>query len=258
MRLEYKYLVANSELKKLRNYLKPYVVSDQYGDGNVIKEYTVRSIYFDSTNLDCFHEKIEGISVRKKIRIRGYNEQDNQSVIFLEIKRKRENVIDKNRSALKYHDLGELMRTGDLEEFVLTENGFDNSIEDGTKFFHGIKRNALKPIVLVVYEREAYFSKFSSLLRITLDKNLRYLEFPSLDKLYYESDLTTALTNHFILEIKFSEGFPGWLTNIINKLNLVRRAVSKYTICLESQRFLNPHKRISALPFIESDFGDLY
>lgn len=253
MRLEYKYLVHNRYLDSLRRMLQPYVDLDQHvQDDREVQEYTVRSIYYDTSRMEYYHEKLAGIRTRKKLRIRGYNHYDKQNIVFLEIKRKYENYIGKNRSALKYHDLGELLKTGDIEEFALTENGFAKSIEDGERFLHHMNMKSLKPVVLVVYDREAFFSKFDSSLRITFDKNLRYMSFPKLGHLYNDSELRYALKDHFVFEIKFYAGFPSWLSQILTKLELSRKAVSKYTICLEAEKLLNPMKRKTMLPFIES------
>ena len=237
MRREYKYLVPYRDLERLRQRVQPFVNVDNFAsEGN---QYTVRSIYFDSSTLKYYNEKIDGIKIRKKLRVRGYNDKADESVVFLEIKRKYENHINKNRSALKYYNLGDLLKTNDLESYCLTENGFQNSVADGERFLHHIHKSSLKPIVLIVYEREAYFSKFDSGLRLTFDKNLRYLLFPSLDKLYTEEDMKYPLPKYFIFEIKFARGFPGWLQSILRDLSISRMALSKYTICLDNEKVFN-------------------
>ena len=57
----------------IRRALKPYIRLDNFAAKTSSGEYTVRSIYFDTRNMDFYHEKIEGLRVRKKIRVRGYN-----------------------------------------------------------------------------------------------------------------------------------------------------------------------------------------
>jgi hypothetical protein len=234
MRREYKYLVLHRDLEKLRERILPFVDVDNFAsEGN---QYTVRSIYFDSSSLKFYNEKIDGIKIRKKLRVRGYNKKADESIVFLEIKRKYENHINKNRSALKYYNLNDLLETKDLESYCLTENGFQNSIADGERFLHHVHKSSLKPIVLIVYEREAYFSKFDTSLRLTFDKNLRYLLFPSLDRLYSEEDMQYPMPKNFIFEIKFSRGFPRWLQSILRDLNISRMALSKYTISLDNEK----------------------
>ncbi len=252
MRFEYKYLVHLSKINSLRRRLLPYLEIDKYAEQDDSNEYTVRSIYFDTSKLKFYHEKIDGILIRKKLRVRGYNESELENVVFLEIKRKHDSHSGKNRSAVNFHDLNSLLRTGNVEQYLLTGNGYENKQIDGRKFLHHIFKNSLKPIVLIVYEREAYYSKFNSLLRITLDKNLRYLEFPSINKLYSDSELEYTLQNYCIMEIKFTRGFPGWLQSIIREFKMERRALSKYTICLDSQKILGLINKKTSLPFVES------
>ncbi len=72
MRLEYKYLVPRERLDALRAQMRPYLRADGFtAKTSANKGYTVRSIYFDTAEMDGYLEKIEGIGVRKKIRVRG-------------------------------------------------------------------------------------------------------------------------------------------------------------------------------------------
>ncbi len=250
MRLEYKYLVEYTKLNALRKELMPFVELDsEYNDAS---EYTVRSIYFDSSKLKYYHEKINGVQIRKKLRIRGYNQPEDESIVFLEIKRKNENYINKNRSPLKFYNLGELIKTKDLDSYILTNNGFANSMDDAEKFLHHIYKRTLRPIVLITYEREAFFSKFDKRLRLTFDKNLRYMLFPSMEELYCDDELHHSMPKHFIFEVKFSKGFPIWLSSILSRYNLTRMSLSKYTICLERAKSLNPTKRKSLIGVADS------
>lgn len=250
MRLEYKYLVDVSKTDALRKALSPYITFDsEYNDK---PEYTVRSIYFDTSQLTYYHEKIEGLKIRKKLRIRGYNQVNDNSVIFLEIKRKNENYIGKNRSALKFQNLEEFIRTKDYQSYILSENGYAGSSADAEKFLHHIYKQSLKPVVLVSYDREAYFSKFDNRLRLTFDKNIRYMMFPSMDQLYDDNDLKQAMPKYFIFEVKFRNGFPVWLSSILTKFNLSRMALSKYTICLDHEKPFKPSMRRSLIGCTET------
>ena len=243
MRLEYKYLVRNEDLDRLRIKLFPFVETDEFIKEESGNEYTVRSIYFDSSKFNFYHEKIDGIKIRKKLRIRSYDSQDDNNLVFLEVKNKYDNFIGKNRSPIPYHDLANLLKTKSIESYTLTNNGYVNSIKDGEKFFHHILRDDLKPTILIVYEREAFFSKFDKSLRITFDKNLRFYDRPNMNSLYKDNDLETALPSHFTLEIKFNSGYPKWLQEIVQEFGLVRRSVSKYTICIDSSKRINPLRK---------------
>ncbi|MFQ5651623.1 MAG: VTC domain-containing protein [bacterium] len=244
MRLEYKFLVHDDALARLRADLMPFMHVDQHSQSRKVQEYTVRSIYFDTPKLDFYVEKIEGERVRKKLRIRGYNDRTAQSIVFLEIKRKYENSIAKDRSPLYFSDLDMFLRTSDVEQYVLSSNGHVGSALSAHRFLFNLKRRSLRPVVLVVYDREAFFCKFNGDLRITFDKNMRCLAFPTMNDLFIETDLTFSLRNHFVLEIKFYSGFPKWLQSIIEQHDLKRSALSKYTICLDAHRMIKRQHRM--------------
>jgi len=68
MRLEYKYKIPVSKLDLLRKRISAFVEPDlQYHENS---EYSVKSIYFDTSQLRFYNEKIEGLKDRRKIRIR--------------------------------------------------------------------------------------------------------------------------------------------------------------------------------------------
>lgn len=242
MRLEYKFLVPKDRLNDFRDALRPFMFIDEYAEREIAKEYTVRSIYYDTMKLDDYHEKLAGIKIRKKLRIRGYNQQNDESTVFLEIKRKYENHISKNRAPLFYSDLDKILADQDFEKYILKKKNFFDAQKDASNFFYFYKLKKYSPMVLVTYEREAYFSKHDSTLRITLDKNLRSLQLPNTSDLYDESRLTTAMAKNFILEVKFYSGFPQWLQKILQRFELRREAISKYTICVDSHPDLNRFK----------------
>ncbi len=243
MRLEYKFLVNNADLNKLRNKLLPFVELDPFVKEGSVHEYTVRSIYYDTSNFDYYYEKIDGYKIRKKLRIRGYDKVNDDNLVFLEIKHKFDNFIGKNRSPLLYKNLDEILKTKSIETYVLTNNGYVKALKDGERFFHYVYRNGVKPTILIVYDREAYFSKFDKSLRITFDKNLRFFDHPEVDNLYRDEDLKFPLPSYFVLEVKFRHGYPRWLQNIVKEFGLLRTSVSKYVICIDSSQQINQERK---------------
>lgn len=239
-RKEYKYLVPNELLDTIRNVLKPFINLDDFAMQRDKKEYTVRSIYYDTRALDFYFEKIEGYKIRKKIRIRGYNKLLGEKVVFLEIKRRYESFNTKNRSPVLYGDLEELFATGNIEDLVLSNKITDKRAIDGKRFFYNVFSNSLIPTVLVVYDREAFFAKLDKSIRITMDKDLRSMVFPTLKDLYREDTLVPTLPNNFVLELKFNLSFPEWLQEIVSCFHLNRIAISKYSTCLDVQKKYDP------------------
>jgi len=235
-RLEYKYLVPVSKLDIIRSEMRPYVELDKYSAKRDQQEYTVRSIYYDSPMTECYHQKIDGIKVRKKFRIRGYNEPGNMNIVFLEIKRKYVNFIDKNRAPVLCNNLDSLFTSRDIEKHIISLSGNGKEKDDARRFLYYYFLNRLSPMVLVIYDREAFYSKFDNSLRLTFDKNLRSTIYPSLDMLYQEDQVQYAMPRYFIFEVKFYGKLPHWIRSIVKRHQIPRMALSKYTICLDSHK----------------------
>jgi len=236
-RLEYKYLVPNSLLEAIRADIRPHMEIDPFAGQQSSNEYTVRSIYYDTPRLDCYHEKVDGVGVRRKFRIRGYNQLDEKSIVFLEIKRKYLNFIMKDRAPLLHQDLKDFFSSPELDKYIIPLSGTTQEQADAKHFLYYYYRRGLQPAVLVVYDREAFLGKFDSSLRVTFDKNLRGSIFPTLDMLYEDDRLVPSMRNHFILELKFFRGaLPAWVISMVQRYSLPRMALSKFTICLDSQR----------------------
>jgi hypothetical protein len=233
LRYERKYLVPNSAMNQLRKRLLPFVYVDENtlptDDGH--PQYTVRSIYFDSRGLDFYAEKMEGLLLRRKFRIRGYNNQEPGSKVVFEIKRKIENRIKKHRSFFKFQDAEQVLLTGNIDRYILKEKSSPVYVEDAQRFLFHIKKQNLSPSCLVVYEREAWHGKFDHGVRITFDKNIRSLHHPELASLYHENNLSLLFDNHFILEIKYyTDQMPLWARSLVQDFKLRHDALSKYTI----------------------------
>lgn len=234
MRQEFKYLVPVDRIPEIRERIQPFVIRDDHVRTRQYEGYTVRSIYLDSPSLSEYHKKLAGVFLRKKLRIRGYNTQRPDSRVFLEIKHKKDNSISKNRAPLFYHHLKRLLNTGDTENLIMKRSDFPNAIPDAERFLYCIHRNLMLPVVLVIYNREAYIGKFDHADRITFDCRLRSVPFPKMDGLFRDDGAKFTFTDHFILEIKSNTGFPHYLRHIISDLNVKREALSKYTMSIDT------------------------
>jgi len=233
VKFEYKYLVPNTKLGELRSLLKPYVEQDEYMKLAGKEGYTVRSIYFDTPSYGYYHEKRDGIKKRKKVRVRGYNDFDPGSVVFLEIKRKNGKRVRKNRAPVRYADLGRILSNGRPPELFIIDDGSGNAVYDARRFLFHLYKYCLQPTVLVVYRREAYFGRFDRRLRLTFDKELRGAINPELDSLYEEKNIRYSISDHFVFEVKFRDAYPMWLKKITTKLGLRLESFSKFTTCIE-------------------------
>ncbi len=233
LRFERKYLVPNDLMDKIRSRLIPFVDHDMntLNTGNGIRQYTVRSIYFDNRNLDFYDEKREGLLLRRKFRIRGYNSFEPGKRVVFEIKRKIENRIKKHRSHFRYEHVDDVLQTGCIDDFILNSNHSRTQVDDARRFLFHIKKDQLFPSVLVVYEREAWHGKFDPGVRITFDKNIRSIHYPEIDALFDQGNFSHLFDQHFILEIKYySQQMPVWARSLVQEFRLRHDALSKYTL----------------------------
>jgi hypothetical protein len=232
MRFEHKFLVPKWYAAELRERILPFVVPDPHGCRGEITGYTVRSIYYDTCDFEYYHEKLSGLKVRKKLRLRGYDDRCEDGVVFLEIKRKEDGAVSKNRAPVAYDSVNDLFRTGDIERYVSEDCGYPLARENAGRFLYHYHRSRLRPVVLVVYRREAYHGRFDRMLRITFDSELRSIVQPSIGDLFSEEGIVRTSPEVKILEVKFNGQFPNWLSTILRLYGLQRQAFSKYCVCL--------------------------
>lgn len=225
-RKEYKYYVPLESLDPLRKRFLASMEYDSYARHCEHHRYVVRSIYLDTRNLLFYHEKKGGLKIRKKLRIRTYNHPESHDGTFLEIKRKYDDTIRKERVGIRSNEIHNLLNGGIAFSFIENRSFLDRSILE--RYVYLVKRLALQQTVLVTYEREALQSKDDSKLRVTFDMNVRSYLNPDLSQIYRETDLRAVEDSHFILEIKFNQRMPIWVRNIVREFRLRLQAISKY------------------------------
>lgn len=239
-RYERKYLVHNDYLEVLRKRVQIFCEADEYAirDDLEYPQYTVKSIYFDSIDWNAYDEKLEGLRDRNKLRIRGYNHYQPDNKVFFEIKHKFENRIGKSRALIPFHRAAELLENGNIEDFHPHDS---RSGQDLNRFLYFYHRYNQRPVTTVVYEREPYFGRFDSGVRITFDKNIRANLFPELDELYNDANCEPCWPNHFILEIKyFTDEMPRWARSFVQEFEIRHEALSKYAQGIDVNLKTNP------------------
>jgi hypothetical protein len=233
-RFEYKYYIPNIYLDELRRDFMPYLKYDQYMNLSGKKEYTVRSIYMDSPNLLTYYQKVDGHKERNKFRIRGYDKKVENSLVFVEIKRKDVDQVSKDRIKLLYRDLEKFMQTNDYSLLPNYSSSVMHQREGIRNFLYYYNLYQLEPTVLIIYDREAFECPFGSGLRVTFDKNIRAKATKTFQELYTNENLTNSLKDYFVLEIKFHKSIPNWLPAAMRKYDAFRDSASKYMMSIES------------------------
>jgi len=214
-RWEYKFYISRWDYLHLRGRLRAIAKPDPYvtQDGT----YTVRSLYFDNTTNDAYYEKLNGCAVRKKLRLRIYN--DSLEPIKIELKKKNGDLIEKISERIDKKTAVSLIRSSATALDI-------SSLSDELKYTIG--SDCWRPKVLVQYTREPFIFDLNN-VRINFDLNV-IKEEQQLDLFGSNIPWTPADTEKIILEIKFDHFLPRSIAGLLTFSNSHRLAISKYCL----------------------------
>lgn len=219
-RHELKFLITNVDKTELRNVLQHFCHHDRHAiDGF----YSISSLYFDDMYHTAYQEKLDGVEIRKKYRIRIYNCSD--SVISLECKYKNGQYIHKESVRLTRDEYDSILE-GNVS-FLL-----EKKEPLAKEFYVDYKTALLRPCVNVVYEREPFIYDAGT-VRITFDENIRAAR--CTDDLFDPSAPSWAVlpSGQLVLEVKFTGLLPERIRTIFLKYGYVQSQASKFCMCLE-------------------------
>ena len=169
---------------------------------------SVRSIYYDTPNFRSAKDNLSGISVRKKYRIRWYNDENN---LNYEIKLKKNNLGSK----ILYTSNNSLKNFKKL--FSLKNLTHENNIS----ILENVDSFNLDPKLKVSYTRSYY--SYNNLIRITYDRNINYEKFD-----YFNIREKKIFDQMNVIEIKFDPKNLDIATELIQNSNFIPKRFSKY------------------------------
>jgi hypothetical protein len=227
-RYEIKYLVPVVDLPGLREEFASRLDLDSHGrDGG----YGVWSVYYDTTQLRFYWEKIEGLKFRRKLRIRHYGDRftiDDDTTVYVEIKQRVNKVTQKRRVALPYRLARELCDRRQMVEHDRAERAF---LEEVLGLVSGLD---LRPVAITGYQREAFVGRDADVgLRVTIDQRVRGRD----RDFHLGADAENRLTvpaKLAVLELKANERVPYWLTDLAARSNMSVVRMSKYCQSVEA------------------------
>lgn len=219
------------EKKKFRHELKYYINKIQFEeikkrisfmldtDKNTGEDgsYFIRSLYFDDYKDTSYYQVLDGISKREKYRIRYYNYD--LSYICLEKKFKINNMTNKTSCRVTKEQIEDLI-SGKLS--ISKENDkLLNEFILKTKFY------GYKPAVVINYNRIPYVYKAGN-VRLTLDYNMS-IDYNT-DGFFETENVQIPIIEESmrILEVKYDEFLPNYISWLININTLERTSYSKY------------------------------
>lgn len=225
-RKEQKYLITVAQYQEMLTRLSPYMRADKNGNGG---KYTVTSLYFESPTNTIYFETKNKLPYRQKLRLRVYDEANEQSTAFFEVKQKHKKVVNKRRLRLPVTEANRYLQ--DCLEAPLA--AYETTNEQVMREIHYFRQlYQLQPEMIVSYDRHALHGIHDADLRITYDFNLRcrnddlHVENGSFGEYFIDPNLV-------VLEVKVNDSVPLWLTRILQDVNCEQRSASKYCTSLE-------------------------
>lgn len=218
-RHELKFLISRQTSEMLKLQL-PHVMQRDSHAGPAGR-YTIRSLYFDGPDFEAFYEKVSGVDNRMKFRIRCYDYSD--SVFKLEKKEKKGSLTRKTAETLT------------PEQARALELGNDPPGQTGalTRQLRLLcTGRGLRPVVLVDYDRTAFVCHAGN-TRITLDENLRTLPYAHDLHASHGAMIPVMEPDQVILEVKFDDFLPGYLSDFLTPVPKIPMAISKFAMCLQ-------------------------
>ena len=216
-RHEWKHEIGYSDLLSIRARLRAVAEPDRHAvDG----KYLIRSLYFDNLDDKALREKIDGVNMREKFRIRYYN--GDVSLIHLEKKSKRNGLGTKYSAPLT---------AGEAQKIVDGDIGWmmDSPHSLIRELYCKMRYQGLRAKTIVDYTREPFIYAPGN-VRVTFDYDIR-TGLDCTDFLNADCVTVPAGDAPIILEVKWDEFLPSIIRDCVQTPGRRVTAFSKYAQC---------------------------
>lgn len=216
MRFEKKFIISRNLFNIISSFLHTNLFAISYPDRKIT------SIYYDDEDFGLFYESLEGISDRKKVRVRFYDDNFNDAVLENKIK----------IAETGYKKIYKLKNDLIAEKLVDFEYNSDQEKQINLSIPYLID-DLYMPVLLVNYKR-SYFENNEG-IRVTLDFDIRFSRLfkdqaPKLSPYYVPFDFG-------VIEIKYDNKNnydPKIISLLSSEFNLIQTSCSKYTLGLKN------------------------
>ena len=216
-RHEWKHVLNTGDLLILRQRLRAVMESDPHAiDG----KYYIRSLYFDNPDDKALREKIDGVNMREKFRIRLYN--CDSSVIHLE-KKSRRNGLGTKYSAVLTAEQAQKIVDGDIDWMLRSDHPLIQEL------YCKMRYQGMRPKTIVDYTREPFIFRPGN-VRVTLDYDIR-TGLGCTDFLNPDAVTIPAGDAPILVEVKWDEFLPSIIRDLVSIPDRRVGSFSKYAQC---------------------------
>lgn len=217
-RHEFKFPLSTCDYLTVRARLRAVLAPD--GNAGENHQYQIRSIYFDTPQDKALRQKIDGVNIREKFRIRFYN--GNLSLIKLEKKSKVNGLGSKQSALLSRQEA----------ERILTRNLFPAGGERPllAELLAKMQYEQLRPKTIVDYIREPFVFPAGN-VRVTLDSSIRTGIVTGPQALTADAVTIPAGAQGVLMEVKYDAFLPEIIRDVVRLESRQASAFSKYAAC---------------------------
>ena len=216
-RHEWKHEISYSDMLAVRQRLLVVAKRDIHTTEG---KYLIRSLYFDNASDKVLREKLDGVNIREKFRIRFYN--NDTSVIYLEKKSKVNGLCLKEKAKLTKE-----------QAQAIVDGKYDWMMQIGIplmeELYSKIKGQGLRPKTIVDYTREPFVFAPGN-VRVTIDYNI-HTGLQCTDFLNSECITVPVDGYPIILEVKWDAYLPDIIRDVVQLKNCRVESFSKYAVC---------------------------
>ena len=216
-RHEWKHEISYADLLAIRQRLRAVAECDPHAENG---RYLIRSLYFDNLSDKALREKIDGVNLREKFRIRYYN--GDPSVIHLEKKSKRAGLGTKYSAALT-KDEAQSIVDGELDWMLSSGRPLVQEL------YCKMRYQGLRPKTIVDYTREPFIYRPGN-VRVTFDYDIR-TGLSCTDFLNPDCVTIPAGDAPILLEVKWDAFLPSVIRDAVQTPGRRVEAFSKYAQC---------------------------
>ncbi|QDT05388.1 VTC domain protein [Rubripirellula lacrimiformis] len=228
-RIELKYMLDASLSLQVQQWAREHLGIDRHCNETLGDSYDVNTLYLDTPDYDLFHRT--GKAGRAKHRIRRYGDEKS---LWIETKRKKQNVVRKNRTAADADEVLSQLSAPD-----------DTSPWCGAWFRDRVVDRNLQPAAQVHYRRFARTATFDGeSLRLTIDSNLQaspaqgWLVAAASDP--HPPSQRLQATDSQILELKFYNHMPHLFKELLRTFAIPATGFSKYRTAVQAWQLDTP------------------
>ena len=217
-RYELKYLLTQEQKETVLAAMAPHMALDEYG------RTVIRNIYFDTDSYRLVRRSIEKPPYKEKLRIRSYSRARPNSTVFVELKKKYDDIVYKRRLPLT-EELAKRWMKGEHPRETRSQIGAE--IDYVLSYY-----KTLHPAAFLSYEREAWYDLDGGDFRVTFDDTILCRQ----EELSLEAEVwgTPILDpERTLMEIKCSGGIPLWMARVLSEERIYKTSYSKYGTAYE-------------------------